>query len=161
MWDDGLKPNSKGVAMFLLPSLMLRPSNFYDENLVKVQFTVPKLLRKRGHYFKKNFTCLISLDLQKQIGDTIFNGWSCFVSIFQSFCQRNSQQDLDCLSLPTSMTDGREPINHIFVIASCHAFGLTMHLLSIKYPDRELLCTCIVTSGSEHQQSKCGDAANF
>ena len=38
----------------------------------------PSFLRKRGRYFKKNCTYLVSLCLHEQVGDTILAGWPQF-----------------------------------------------------------------------------------
>ena len=50
----------------------------------------------------------------------IFNGWSCFVCIFQIFFWRNLTTQLQ--------SDSCEPI-------ILHVIGLTTHLLSIEWPD--------------------------
>ena len=52
---------------------------------VKVQFRGPKLLRKRGHYFKKYCTYLVSSCLHEQVGDTIVDGWPQFECNFNVF----------------------------------------------------------------------------
>ena len=38
---------------------------------VKCSLGDPRYLRRRGQYYKKNFTYLVSLDFHKQISDTI------------------------------------------------------------------------------------------
>ena len=59
---------------------------------------------------------------------------SCGV-VFKVFCQRNSRHNRDRRPLPTSLTNGREPINDIAVIASRRVIGLTTHLLFIGRPN--------------------------
>ena len=57
-----------------------------------------------GHYSEKNFTYLVSLDLHKRIGDTIFNGWSTFGCILQSLRK--------CDDLPISLIRFNSISNH-------------------------------------------------
>ena len=76
---------------------------------VKVQFRGPEFLRKRGHYFKKNCTYLVSLCLHEQVGDTIVDGWSQFECNFNVFADTMLPYDSHCID----MTASPEPINGV------------------------------------------------
>ena len=64
-------------------------------------------LRKRGRYFKKNCTYLVSSCLHEQIGDTIMDGWPQFEGNFNVFADMILPYGSYCID----MTPSPEPIN--------------------------------------------------
>ena len=84
------------------------------------------------HYFKKNFTQQVSLDLHWQVVDTIVNGWHPFGRNFYVFADVISRYGRHCIN----MTGGRQ----LAPARGCHAFQRVIGW--------ELSRTCIVTSWS-------------
>ena len=96
---------------------------------VKVQFRGPELLKKSGHYFKKNFTYLVSLCLHKQVGDTTVNGWPLFEYNFNVFADMILPNGRHCID----MTPSPEPINGaigtwLSCFATCDWLRALVHL---------------------------------
>ena len=92
--------------------------------------------KKMWHYFKKNFTYLISLDFHYPIGDTILNGWPCFLCIFQRFCWRNltiQPPSEAMVSIMTLMVMNQWLVSVVMHCASQHVIG--PNLLSVECPD--------------------------
>ena len=70
-----------------------RHGNDSDSNL-KETVTV-----QSNGYLKMNFTYLFSLEPRYQIGDTIFNGWPCFMC---AFCDETSRHEHHCFHCQTT-----------------------------------------------------------
>ena len=97
--------------------------------MVKVQFRGPEFLRKRGHYFKKNCTYLVSLCLREQVGGTIVNGWPLFDCNFNVFADMILPYGSHCID----MTSSPEPINGatgtwLSCFATCDWLRALVHL---------------------------------
>ena len=87
----------------------------YSEILKKMEVKGPELVRKREgrQYFKKMLPPPVSSYHHKQGGNKFQNGWSCFVCFLLSTFLTTELTTR--ARLPTSATDGREPINDCFI----------------------------------------------
>ena len=82
----------------------------------KVQFRGPKLLRKRGHYFKKNCTYLESLCLHEQVGDRIVDEWPKFECNFNVFADLILPYSSHCIDMTATPRTYQGRYGHVVVM---------------------------------------------
>ena len=90
-------------------------NEWYYENMGK-SLGDPSLLRKRGLYFKKNYTYLASLCLHEQVGDTIVDGSPQFECDFNVFAAMILPYGSHCIDMTSSHRTYQRRYRHVVVM---------------------------------------------